>query len=203
MPIEGLLMSSDSERPQPNFGALDVKVGSTSIGNLPPEILGLIFALVHEDLKAQKGALFEGMRALSTTCKDWNQLASSIPELWSFIHIVVNFDQEGMHMTTHSHLSAITTFLKLSRDVPLSLTLEIYGSPRRIETSISDRILKHITAALYLLSNDFHRSSGKLFACGRSGASDTSDRCGKFSVINIIFPFRTTTHSFCSSLLKL
>ncbi|EDR06449.1 uncharacterized protein LACBIDRAFT_294663 [Laccaria bicolor S238N-H82] len=142
---------------KPNFGALALKVGSTRIGNLPPEILGLIFTLVHQDLKTQKGELFEGMRALSTTCKDWHQLVSSISELWSFIHIVVNFDQEEMHMTTHSHLSAITTFLKLSRDVPLSLTLEKYGSPRRPETSISNHISKHTTAAFHLLSNDFHR----------------------------------------------
>jgi hypothetical protein len=117
--------------------------------DLPPEILSLIFKLVHQDLKTQKGALFKGMRALSTTCKDWHQLASSIPELWSFIHIVN--DQEGM--MTHSHLSATITFLKLSRDLPLSLTLEFYGDI----TSNPNPTPRLITTAFHLLFDNFHR----------------------------------------------
>lgn len=147
MKIEGLLMSSS----QPNFWALDTKVVPSRIDDLPLEILSLIFIFVHQDLKTQKGAVFEGMIVLSTICKDWRQLALSIPELWSCIHIVEN-DQEGTHST---HPSAITMSLKLSKDVPLSLTLELYGS--RIDTSNPNHTSNLTTVVFHLLSDNFHR----------------------------------------------
>ena len=115
---------------------------------LPPEILSLIFIFVHQDLKTQEGAVFQAMRGLSTICKDWHLFASSIPEIWSCIHVLVN-DQEGM---THSHLNAISTFLKLSRDMPLSLTLE-FNCPR-INTSNPNHLT---TDGFHLFLDNFHR----------------------------------------------
>lgn len=144
MPFEDLLTSS--ERPQ--FRAHDLKAGSPRIDDLPPEILSLIFILVHQDLKTQKGAVLKGMRALSTTCKDWHQLASSIPELWSYINIMVNHRE----VITHSHLSAIITFLKLSRDAPLSLKLEFL-----VNLPVAKPIASLIAAVFHLLLHNFHR----------------------------------------------
>lgn len=116
--------------------------------DLPPEILSLIFKLVHQNLKTQKGAVLKGMRTLSTTCKDWHQLASSIPELWSYIDIMVNHRE----VITHSHLSAIITFLELSRDAPLSLTLEFLVNPQ-----VPNPIASLIVAVFHLLLHNFHR----------------------------------------------
>ena len=116
--------------------------------DLPPEILNLIFNLVHQDLITKRGAVLEGMRALSTTCKDWYQLASSIPELWSYIDLVVNYQE----VITHSHLSATYAFLKLSRDRPLSLKLEfLVNLPLPYPTAML------ITATWHLLLQNFHR----------------------------------------------
>ena len=83
------------------------------------------------------------MRALSTTSRGWHHLASSIPELWSCINLMVNYQE----VITHSHLSAIYTFLKLSRDRLLSLKLEILVHPPPLP--YPTRIL--ITATLHLL----------------------------------------------------
>jgi hypothetical protein len=116
--------------------------------DLPPEILSLIFNLIHQDLKTQKGAVLKGMRALSTTCRDWHQLASSIPALWSYIDIMVSYEQ-GI---TQSHLSAVATFLELSRDAPLSLTLEFFVSYRPPYPTT-----RLITAIFHLLLQNFHR----------------------------------------------
>ena len=115
--------------------------------DLPPEILNLIFNLVHQDLITKRGAVLEGMRALSTTCKDWYQLASSIPELWSYIDLVVNYQE-----VITSHLSATYAFLKLSRDRPLSLKLEfLVNLPLPYPTAMC------ITATWHLLLQNFHQ----------------------------------------------
>ena len=58
-----------------------------------------------------------------------------------------------------------------------------------IETDVQlhSKTLVHCTRQK--MKSIHHSASGKLFTCGRSGASDMSDRCGKFSVRNIFFPF--------------
>jgi len=56
---------------------------------------------------------------------------------------------------THSHLRAINKFLKLSRDAPLSLTLEFHGP--RINISNPNHTPKLITAAFHLVLDNFHR----------------------------------------------
>jgi hypothetical protein len=109
--------------------------------------------LVHQDLKTRKGALSKGMSVLSTTCRDWHLLASSLPELWSSIEIIVDQNPKVMSHW-QSQLTMITTFIERSRNLPLFLTLEFdaLDSPM-----LRDHTKRFATAAFQLLLFNFYR----------------------------------------------
>lgn len=86
-----------------------------NINGLPPEILGLIFMSYYQDLKP--GGIDKGLAALCLTCKRWNDLAVSTPELWSFIEIIRQ--PSGLAIS----YSKVSTWLDRSRNCPLSLVV--------------------------------------------------------------------------------
>jgi hypothetical protein len=89
-----------------------------NINDLPPEILGLIFQSFHQDLK--RGEVDIGLAAVCLTCKRWNDLALSTPELWSFIEII--FDPT-LPISIPPSYSKVSTWLDRSRNWPLSLAV--------------------------------------------------------------------------------
>lgn len=90
-----------------------------NINGLPPEIFGLIFMLFHEDLK--RGQVNIGLAAVCLTCKRWNDLALSTPELWSFIEIIR--DPVSSPMPNLPSYSKVSTWLDRSQNWPLSLAV--------------------------------------------------------------------------------
>ena len=91
-----------------------------NINGLPPEILGLIFMSFYEDLKGP-GEVDIGLAAVCLTCKYWNDLALSTPELWSFIEIISNPKVHTLPISTLPSYSKVSTWLDRSQNWPLSL----------------------------------------------------------------------------------
>ena len=90
------------------------------INDLPPEILGLIFMSFYEDLTG--GEVDIGLAAVCLTCKYWNDLALSTPELWSSIEIISD-PIHTLPISTLPSYSKVSTWLDRSQNWPLSLAV--------------------------------------------------------------------------------
>ena len=91
-----------------------------NINGLPPEILSLIFMSFYQDLKG--GEVDIGLAAVCLTCKHWNDLALSTPELWSSIEIISD-PIHTLPISTLPSYSKVSTWLDRSQNWPLSLAV--------------------------------------------------------------------------------
>ena len=83
--------------------------------------------------------------------KHWHKVASSIPQLWSTIEIIIDDQKE----TSHSQLlTTTTTFLKRSGNLPLSVMLSF--EPPRCHC-VSRHTTRFIMTTLRLLLENFQR----------------------------------------------
>ena len=93
-----------------------------TINGLPPEILGLIFTSFYQDLK--RGEVDIGLGAVCLTCKRWNDLAVSTPELWSFIEIITDpIYTRPSPISILPSYSKVSTWLDRSQSWPLSFAV--------------------------------------------------------------------------------
>ncbi|EDR06580.1 uncharacterized protein LACBIDRAFT_328832 [Laccaria bicolor S238N-H82] len=115
-----------------------------NINDLPLEMLGLIIQSFYQDL--ERGEVDIGLAAICLTCKRWNDLALSTPELWSFIGMIHD-PISTLPISKFPSYSKVSNWLDRSQNWPLSLVLTrtggvvsllvfVIGSDRRMSTSL-------------------------------------------------------------------
>lgn len=93
-----------------------------NINDLPLEMLGLIIQSFYQDL--ERGEVDIGLAAICLTCKRWNDLALSTPELWSFIGMIHD-PISTLPISKFPSYSKVSNWLDRSQNWPLSLVVRM------------------------------------------------------------------------------
>ena len=102
---------------------------SVNLANIPPEILGQILmfhleALGRAEFMRELGSVF-------LTCKDWNAVVSSIPELWCDIEVAL----DNRIKLPFLSIAAIKSWLFRSKGLPLNLVISFQHLGQGVDSS--------------------------------------------------------------------